>query len=60
MQEDKEQAYRDGYRLGQQDVRYRRDWQCPYVTGSARWAMVRGYEQAWADKRQGRKENSNG
>ena len=51
MREDKEQAYRDGYALGKSDETYRRDWNCPYVTGSARWAMTRGYEQAWNDKR---------
>lgn len=51
MREDKERAYRDGYELGRSDKEYRRDWENPYATGSARWAMVRGYEQAWDDKR---------
>jgi hypothetical protein len=51
MREDKEQAYRDGYALGRSHAEYSREWENPYVTGSARWAMVRGYEAAWAAKR---------
>lgn len=51
MREDREQAYKDGYELGQKDTEYRRNWPCPYVTGSASFAMVRGYEDAWRDKR---------
>lgn len=51
MREDKEQAFRDGYQVGKTDKEYSREHDSGYVTGSARWAWVRGYEQAWADKR---------
>ena len=49
--ENPEEAYRAGYDLGFADQQYRRDWQNPYVNMNARWAMVRGYEAAWNDKR---------
>lgn len=49
--EDKDQAYRDGFALAQRHTKYVRGWRCPYITGSAAWAMVRGYEDGWAAKR---------
>ena len=51
MKEDRDQARKDGFALGMGDETYRRNWPCPYVTGSARWAMVAGYEAAWTRKR---------
>lgn len=63
MREDKEQAYRDGYAQGKADPEYRRDHKIEYVTGSASWAWVRGYEAAWKAKREAAwkaMENKNG
>jgi len=50
--EDAENAWKDGFALGYDEQNYSRNWENPYTTMKARWAMVRGYEAAWAAKRQ--------
>jgi len=47
----RQQAYEDGRALAESDAEYRRDWDNPYVTMAAQWAMVAGYEEAWNTKR---------
>jgi hypothetical protein len=53
MREDTTEAYRFGYDLGMAHELYSRYWNPPYVTGAARWAAVKGYEDAWTKRRAG-------